>query len=70
MKTYHQPETMESLLKAILDDDRSKTKELLENDPALATGLVSKPRLYETGIFHWLYLDWAKSDWIRELLLT
>ena len=46
---------MEPLLKAILDDDRSKAEELLKNDPALATGVVSEPRLYESGIFHWLY---------------
>lgn len=55
MKTKSQPEMMEPLLKAILDDDRSKVEELLKNDPALATGVVSEPRLYESGIFHWLY---------------
>lgn len=56
MKTNCPPEMMESLLSAILDDDRSKAKELLKNDPALATGVVSKPRLYESEIpIHWLY---------------
>ncbi len=55
MKTIRQPETMENLLGAILTDDRSQISELLKNDPALVTGLVSKPRLYETKIFHWLY---------------
>jgi hypothetical protein len=54
-KTNRQPEMMESLLSAILDDDRSKVEELLKSDPALATGAVSEPRLYESGIFHWLY---------------
>jgi len=55
MKTNSQPETMESLLTAILDDERAKAKDLLKNDPALATAVVRKPRLYESGIFHWLY---------------
>ncbi len=55
MKTKPQLEMMEPLLKAILDDDRSKVEELLQNDPLLATGVVSEPRLYESGIFHWLY---------------
>lgn len=55
MKTIRQPELMEDLLTAIVDDDRSRVNALLQNDPSLATGLVSKPRLYESGIFHWLY---------------
>jgi ankyrin repeat protein len=55
MKTNRQPEMMEALLKAILDDDCSQTRELLKNDPALATALVNNPKLYESGIFHWLY---------------
>lgn len=55
MKTIHQPETMENLLKAIVEDDRAQVREMLKSDPALATGLVSQPRLYQTGIFHWIY---------------
>jgi hypothetical protein len=56
MKTNRQPEMMEPLLEAILDDDRSKAKELLKNDHALATGVVGEPRLYESEIpIHWLY---------------
>jgi len=54
-KTNCQPVMMEPLLKAILDDDRSKVEELLKNDPALVMGMVSEPRLYDSGIFHWLY---------------
>lgn len=54
-KTNRPPELMEPLLSAILDDDRGKVEDLLKNDPALATGVVSEPRLYEAGIFHWLY---------------
>jgi len=55
MKKNNQSELMELLLKAIIDDDHSRTEDLLKGDPALATGQISAPRLYETGIFHWLY---------------
>lgn len=54
-KTKCSPEKLESLLKAILDDDRGKVEELLKTTPALAIDVVSEPRLYESGIFHWLY---------------
>jgi ankyrin repeat protein len=46
---------MEALLKAIEDNDFSKAKELLKADPRLAKRLVSKARLYESKILHWLY---------------
>jgi ankyrin repeat protein len=46
---------MEPLLSAILDDDLSRAKKLLAADPALATQLVAKPRLYRTQICHWIY---------------
>ena len=55
MKTIRQPESMESLLTAILEDNRSQVNELLKKDPTIVNGLVGKPRLYETKIFHWLY---------------
>ena len=45
----------DSILKAICDDDRPEVKRLLSSDGALATLGVSKARLYQAGIFHWLY---------------
>jgi len=47
---------MDTLLAAILDDDRTKTKELLKGDSGLATRLIEEARLYESPIFHWIYL--------------
>ena len=46
---------MDTLLKAIVDDDRAKVRALLQADPQLATRRVIEARLYESGIFHWLY---------------
>jgi len=47
---------MDKLLKAILDDDRPKVAALLKGDPALATRLFDKPKLYQSKIFHWIYV--------------
>jgi hypothetical protein len=44
---------METILAAIVEDDRQRVKTLLEEDRALATALVSEPRLYEC--LHWIY---------------
>ena len=46
---------MEALLTAILEDNRLTAKQLLENDPSLATSTVKDARLYESQIYHWLY---------------
>ena len=46
---------MERLLAAILTDDRAQVVELLKRTPVLATSLIGKPRLYQSGIFHWIY---------------
>lgn len=46
---------IERLLAAIVDDDRTRTKELLSADPALASCPVDKPRLYRSSVCHWLY---------------
>jgi len=43
------------LLTAILNDDPSAVAALLKVDPALATRPISKPKLYQSKIFHWLY---------------
>jgi len=47
---------MDKLLTAILDDDRPTVKTLLKSDPALATRLFEKPKLYQSKIFHWIYV--------------
>ena len=47
---------MEILLTAIVDDNRVRVKALLQADPLLATCRVGEARLYESGIFHWLYV--------------
>ena len=44
----------QSLVKAILDDDRARVNALLKQDPALATAGASKARL-EMQIPHWIY---------------
>ena len=46
---------MNSLLTAIVDDDRSTVQKLLKADEALATQLIEKPRLYDSRILHWIY---------------
>ena len=46
---------METLLSAILDDDRSRVKELLKASSSLVTEFIDHPRLYDEKIFHWIY---------------
>jgi len=47
--------TILTLLAAIVDDNSAAVKTLLLRDPALATRLISKPKLYRSKIFHWVY---------------
>jgi hypothetical protein len=47
---------METLLKAILDDDRTRVKDLLKADDTLVTRLIDEARMYESKIFHWIYV--------------
>jgi ankyrin repeat protein len=47
---------MDSLLKAILDDDRATVRELVTADSSLVSQLVSEARFYDSKIFHWLYV--------------
>lgn len=47
---------MHDLLQAILDDDRKRVRELLKADPGLATQQFDEARLYESTIFHWIYV--------------
>jgi hypothetical protein len=46
---------MDTLLSAIVDDDVSAVKRLLQADAGLATRLVETPSLYKSKIFHWIY---------------
>lgn len=47
---------METILKAILADDRSEVKKLLEANSRLATSLIKTARLYQSKIVHWIYV--------------
>ena len=47
---------MERLLAAIVADDPAKVSVLLKQAPNLATDLIGKPRLHQSGIFHWIYV--------------
>src|SRR5438046_3125495 len=49
------PNPFESLVAAIVDDDRTKAKELLKTDPGLARRCVTKDRIYRSRIAHWIY---------------
>jgi len=46
---------MDELLTAIIEDDPAKVGALLKGDRSLATRLITKPRLYQSRIFHWIY---------------
>jgi hypothetical protein len=48
--------SMNRLLKAIVEEDRPAVEELLKADKGLATRLVQLPKLYDSKIFHWLYV--------------
>src|SRR5437773_309128 len=47
---------MDTLLAAILNDDWVRAKQLLESNVSLATCSIQKARLYESNIFHWIYV--------------
>jgi hypothetical protein len=47
--------SMETILTAILNDDRPRVKKLLKADPRLATSLIDEARLYQSKIVHWIY---------------
>jgi hypothetical protein len=49
------PNPFHSLIAAILDDDQAKVKALLNHDPSLAKGTVTKDEYFETSIAHWIY---------------
>ena len=47
---------MNKLLAAILNDDAPVARKLLQSDATLATRLIQTPKLYTSGIFHWIYV--------------
>jgi hypothetical protein len=47
---------MNNLLTAIVDDNRSAVKALLKANGEFATRLIGKPKLYDSKIFHWIYV--------------
>jgi hypothetical protein len=47
---------MKDLLAAIVDNNITKAKALLKTDPHLATRHTDEAKLYESGIFHWIYV--------------
>jgi len=44
------------MIAAIVGDDVSTVKQLLNSESSLATWLFETPRLYDSGIFHWIYV--------------
>jgi hypothetical protein len=49
------PNPIQALFAAILEDDRAQVKELLHNDPGLATRGVAGEEHCESSIAHWIY---------------
>jgi len=49
------PSSFQSLFAAILDDDRAKVTELLNNDPSLARRGAGEEDRLESRIAHWIY---------------
>src|SRR5438876_794312 len=47
---------MDTLLRAILNDDRASAKALLKTDPGLTTHRIDEAKLYQSQIFHWIYV--------------
>lgn len=44
------------IISAIIDDDVNTFKQLLEAQPDLTSQLIQTPKLYSSGIFHWIYV--------------
>jgi Ankyrin repeats (many copies)/Ankyrin repeats (3 copies) len=47
---------MHAIIRAIVEDDRERAKKLLKADATLATLLNREARLFQSQIFHWLYV--------------
>lgn len=48
---------MEEMIAAIVGNDASAAKRLLQQDPGLASRLIQTAKLYDSGIFHWIYVN-------------
>lgn len=48
--------TMDTLLHAIFDDNRTKVKSLLQENHELAKKQIAKAKLYRSKIDHWIYV--------------
>lgn len=46
---------MEEMILAIVDNDTTAAKRLLQKDHDLAARLIQTAKLYDAGIFHWIY---------------
>lgn len=47
---------LNTLLAAIVDDDLTRVAELLSNNAGLAREIIAEEKLYQAGIFHWIYV--------------
>ena len=47
---------IDTFLAAIVDDDRTKVRKLLKLDVGLVSHRIEEASLYESGIFHWIYV--------------
>ncbi len=47
---------MEQMTRAIIENDINGATKLLKADHSLATCLITTPKLYDSGIFHWIYV--------------
>ena len=47
---------MNKMIAAIVDHDANAVKRLLHADVGLATRLFRRPKLYDSGVFHWIYV--------------
>ena len=47
---------MEGLIKAIVEDDPGRVRELLKAEPVLARSLFAEARFFDSKIFHWVYV--------------
>ncbi len=46
---------MNKMIAAIVDDDAGTVRSLLQADRGLSTRFIQSPKLYDSGIFHWIY---------------
>jgi hypothetical protein len=49
-------DSMDSILAAILNDNRPGVRKLLKESPQLATQLIDTAKFYNSKIFHWIYV--------------